>query len=91
MADSDSTNGDFAGLSVEQVKLLLETIATNVNTMTQICDHQAHIQDSNELGNVFRGLSMMLSGVGALADRPLGGECVGGLGDWLIGPNFRQA
>ena len=91
MGTSNSTNDNFDGLSVEQVKLLLETIATKANTASQICTHHAHTQDSNELGNVFRALDSMLCTIGALADKPLGGMCVGTIADWHCGPNFRQA
>ena len=91
MTASNSTNGDFAGLTAAQVKTVLSTIATQANTLRQICCAHSVEHDSNEMGNVFRSLDMMLSNIGALADTPLGGECVGNLADWHCGPNFRHA
>ena len=84
---TNSTN-DFAGLTTAQVKTLLSAIATQCNTLSQICAEHALAHDADEMGNVFRSLDMMLCTVGALADRPLGGECVGGIANWHCGPNF---
>jgi len=91
MANSDSTNGDFAGLTNAQVKDLLSTIATQAHTLSEICATHAETYDSDELGNTFRSLDMMLCTIGALADKPLGGDCVGSIADWHCGPNFSAA
>jgi hypothetical protein len=88
MANSDSTNGDFAGLTTAQVKAILSTIATQANTLSEICLSHAEQHDNAELGTVFRSLDMMLCSIGALADKPLGGQCVGSDADWHCGPNF---
>lgn len=88
MADSDSTNGDFAGLTNTQVKTVLSTIATHANTLSQICTDHAMTHDADEMGNVFRSLEMMLCTIGALADKPLGAKCVGDVADWHCGPTF---
>lgn len=88
MATSYSTNGDFAGLTTTQVKNVLSAIATQANTISQVCAERAMDHDDNEMGNVFRTLEMMVSSLGALADRPLGGGCVGDIADWHCGPFF---
>jgi len=31
-----------------------------------------------------------LCGVGALADTPTGGNCVGSFADWMVGPLFNK-
>lgn len=90
MVTNNSTNGDFSGLSVDQVRLLLEVIATKANIASQICTQHAHDQDDSALGNVFRALESMLCTIGALADKPIGGNCVGDDADWHAGPFFRK-
>ena len=69
-------------------KTVLSAIATQANTLAQLCSNQAMIHDDDEMGNVFRTLEMMVSTIGALADRPLGGQCVGDIAQWHCGPNF---
>lgn len=88
---ASTSKNDFAGMSVGQVQILLETVATLSNTASQICTHHAHSQDSTELGNVFRALESMLNVIGSLADKPINGNCVGSDTDWHCGPMFRSA
>jgi hypothetical protein len=88
MGTFDSTNGDFAGLTTAQVKTVLSAIATQALTISQVCSAHAMEHDADEMGNVFRTLEMMVSTLGSLADRPLGGGCVGDVAAWHCGPNF---
>ena len=91
MAQNTLPNGDFAGLTTSQVKALLSAIATQCNTVSQVCSTHAMDYDGGDpagLGNIFRTLEMMTSTIGALADRPLGGGCVGDVAQWHCGPNF---
>ena len=88
MATETLPAGDFEGMTVGQVKLMLEKLATDALTVAQLCDRHAYEHDSNDTGNTFRGLGMMVRSIGLMADRAIGGECVGDVGDWLVGPSF---
>jgi len=88
IATSYSTNGDFAVLTARRVKNVLSAIATQSNTLSQLCSDQALVHDDDEMGNIFRSIEVLVSTIGALADRPLGDGCVGDIADWHCGPNF---
>ena len=80
----------FAGLSDDQVLKLFEKIATTVNLMAEICRDKGEEFGEHEAALTFHALDAMLCGVGALADLPTGGNCVGGFADWMVGPVFNS-
>lgn len=79
-------NPKFAGLTDDQVKMVLEQIATTLNTARSICLSEA-IESDNY---VFDLLAHMLAGAGALADAASGEGVVGDLNAWLCGPLFHR-
>lgn len=80
----------FSGLSDDQVLSLFEKIATTANLMAEICRDKAEEFGGHEAALTFHALDTMLCGVGALADLPTGGNCVGGFADWMVGPMFNN-
>lgn len=80
----------FAGLTDKQVLQLFERIATTANLMADICRDKAEEFGEHEAALTFHALDTMLNGVGALADLPTGGTCVGSFTDWMVGPLFNQ-
>ena len=80
----------FSGLSDDQVLSLFEKIATTVNLMADICREKAEEYGEHEAALTFHALDTMLNGVGALADLPTGGTCVGSFTDWMVGPSFKN-
>lgn len=80
----------FAGYSDDQVRMVLEQIATTANLMDGICRSEGEKAGMHESANVFYSLAHMASGIGALADLPTGGEVVGSFEDWFLGPLFNR-
>lgn len=83
-------SGRFAGLTDDQVLMLFEKIAITANLMAEICRDKAEEFGEHDAALTFHALDTMLSGVGAMADMPSGGGCVGGFADWMLGPNFKR-
>jgi hypothetical protein len=81
----------FSGLTDEQVLMLFFQIASTVNLMAQICRNEAERHGANDVATTFHALDTMLLGVGAMADHATGGDCVGDLAAWLVGPLFHPA
>jgi hypothetical protein len=81
----------FAGLSDDQVLMLLGQIATTINLMADICRAEALRQSENDVALTFHTLETMLCGVGAMADHATGGDCVGDFTAWMVGPLFHPA
>lgn len=80
----------FSGLTDDQVLSVFKKIATTVNLMADICREKAEEYGDHEASLTFHALDTMLNGVGALADLPTGGTCVGSFTDWMVGPLFNQ-
>ncbi len=83
------SNRRFSGLTDEQVLRLLCQIASTVNLMSEICREKAEEFGEQDMAYTFHALDTMLCGVGALADMPSGGDCVGGFAEWMCGPLFK--
>ena len=85
-------SGRFSGLTDDQVRMLFEKIATTANLMAEICRDKADEHgDHEDVAQTLHILETMLCGVGAMADIPTGGDCVGGLADWMVGPLFNRS
>ena len=82
--------GKFAGLNDDQVLSLFERIATTANLMSEICRDKANEYGQHDAASTLHALDTMLRGVGALADMPSGGQCIGGFADWMVGPCFAE-
>lgn len=80
----------FSGLSDEQVSKLFGQIASTVNLLAAICRDKAEEVGTHDSALTFHALDTMLLGVGALADMPSGGDCVGSFADWMVGPLFND-
>ncbi len=78
----------FNGLTDEQVLALFERIATACNLMSEMCIDAAHRSRDAASEMIFHALDTMLTSTGALADLPLGGDCVGTHADWMVGANW---
>lgn len=85
------TASKFAGLTDQQVLQLFESIATKANLMAEICRLEAQRNSEDEIAYVFHVLDNMLCGLGAMADLPTGGECVGDFAAWMVGPLFHKS
>lgn len=85
-----SHKDQFNGLSHDQVRRILEQIATKANIMAEMCREQAERAGDNDFAMTFHALDSMLCSLGALADMPTGGAIVGGFGDWMLGPFFYE-
>jgi hypothetical protein len=83
-------NLKFSGLTDEQVLQLFEQIASTVDLMSSICREKADEHGNNQITSTFHALDTMLRGVGAMADMPTGGNCVGDFAAWMVGPNFNK-
>lgn len=83
-------SGRFAGLTDDQVLMLFGKIATTANLMAEICRGKAEEFGEHDVALTLHALDTMLSGVGAMADMPSGGDCVGGFADWMLGPCFKN-
>lgn len=90
MANETLTAGRFAGLTDAQVLGVFNQIASTVNLMASICRDKAEEVGTHDSANIFHALATMLCGVGALADIPGGGHCVGDFTDWMLGPLFNE-
>lgn len=84
-------NSKFAGLTDEQVKIVLEQIASAIDLACSICRNESAQSDGVDQRHVFDSLALMLSGVGALADMASGEGVIGDLPAWLCGPLFQRA
>ena len=83
-------NHKFSGLSDEQVLQLFEKIASTVDLMSTICLEKADEHGGDQIAFTFHALDTMLRSVGAMADMPTGGNCVGNFAAWMVGPNFNK-
>ena len=90
MATKTLTAGRFDDLTDAQVLGLFERIASTVNLMAEICREKAEEVGTHDSVNTFHALDTMLRGVGAMADIPGGGHCVGDFTDWMLGPLFND-
>ena len=84
-----ATKTKFSGLSDSQVLLLFKQIATTSHLIAGICRDKAEELGEHEAALTFHAIDTMLSGIGALADLPTGGDVVGDFADWMVGPIFR--
>lgn len=80
----------FSGLTDDQVLQLFAQIASTANLMCDICRTKADEHGGDDAALTFHALDAMLRGVGAMADMPSGGDCVGGFADWVVGPLFNK-
>lgn len=81
-------NPKFAGLTDEQVLLVLEQVASTIGLACDICRSEALRHGDHEVALSFHALDHMLTGVGALADMASGTNVIGDIYAWLCGPNF---
>jgi hypothetical protein len=81
----------FAGLSDDQVLVILSNIAATADLMAGICRERAEAAGTSEYALTFHALDTMLRGVGALADMPTGGNVCGDFQQWMLGPMFHQS
>lgn len=79
---------EFNGLTPEQVRLTLARIASNVDLACDICRQECANHGLSEAANTFASLATLLEGVGVLADMPNTSPVVGGVAEWMLGPNF---
>ena len=84
-------SGRFAGLTDDQVMMLFGKIASTANLMAEICRDKAEEFGENDVATTFHALDTMLLGIGAMADMPSDGDCVGGFADWMVGPLFNRS
>ncbi len=80
----------FAGYSDDQVRMVLEQIASTADLVVDICRSEAEKAGMHDSASVFHSLAHMVSGIGALADLPTDGEVVGGFEEWFLGPLFKD-
>ncbi len=85
-----SENPVFSGLTDQQVKSILESIASYVDVACSVCLNEANCCEDHARAQIFYLLDHMLRGVGALADMASGSGVVGDLPTWLCGPNFHH-
>ena len=85
------TNPKFSGLTDAQVIQLFERIASTIELMSSICREKAEEHGERDVALTFHALDTMLRSVGALADMPTGGNCVGSFSDWILGPYFNKS
>lgn len=81
-------NPKFAGLSDDQVKTVLEKIASQLDLAAAICRNEAQQYADHDCAYSFHALETMLCGMGALADMASGAGVVGDVPTWFCGPNF---
>ena len=80
----------FGDLSDEQVAMVLEQIATTANSLRRFVA-QAHADAaSTPHANALDVATMLTERIGALADFACGEDVVGTVGDWMLGPLFRD-
>ena len=78
----------FNGLTPEQVRLVLAQIASTVDLACDICRQECENHGISEATTTFAALATLLEGVGVLADMPNSSPVVGGIAEWMLGPNF---
>jgi hypothetical protein len=83
-------NPKFAGITDGQILQLFETIATQANLMANICRLEAQRNSEHEIAFVLHAFDSMLRSIGAMADIPTGGDCVGDFAAWMVGPLFHR-
>lgn len=81
-------NPKFAGLTDEQVLLVLEKVASTIGLACDICRSEALRHGEHDSALSFHALDHMLTGAGALADMASGAGVIGDAYDWLCGPYF---
>ena len=87
---AQSKSNKFSGYTEDQVLQLLEQIATNANTVASICRAESMNAGTSDLADTLNSLQCMAEVIGALADAPTGGQCVGSFTDWFCGPHFNR-
>lgn len=89
-------NLKFSGMTDDQVKMVLEKIASTLDVARAICLNEAARAcetiraDGSDLSHVFYALDSMLSCMGALADMASGSGVVGDMPTWFCGPLFHR-
>lgn len=81
----------FAGLTDAQVRQLLEKIASTADLMASMCRTEADRNGEKDVSLLLHAMETMLCGIGAMADLATGGNAVGDLAAWMVGPMFHQA
>ena len=84
-------NPKFNGLTDDQVCLILEKIASQLDVAASICRNEGlRLEETNDTTSLytFYALDAMLCGMGALADMASGAGVVGDVPTWFCGPNF---
>ncbi len=81
-------NPKFAGLTDEQVRAVLEKIASQLDLAAAICREDAQRYADHDCVYTFHSLDAMLCGMGALADMASGAGVLGDVYTWFCGPNF---
>lgn len=90
MATKTVPASKFSGLTDAQVLMLFGQIATTAHLLASICREKAEEFGGHDSALTFHALDTMLLGVGAMADMPSGGDCVGSFADWMLGPLFND-
>ena len=81
-------NPKFNGLTDDQVRLILEKIASELDLAASICRNEAQKRTDHDSVFAFHSLDTMLCSMGALADMASGEGVVGDAPTWFCGPNF---
>jgi hypothetical protein len=75
------------GYSDAQVETIMEHIATTANVLRKFAHNKnCNPEDASEDDHYIA--AMLAERIGLLADMAIGGACVGGPAEWLLGPNF---
>ncbi len=83
-------NPVFAGLTDQQVRLILEKIASDADLAGAVCRNEALRCNDQATSHIFYVVDSMLRGIGALADMASGSGVVGDVPVWFCGPNFHR-
>ena len=76
------------GFTAQQISLIFAEIATQANALSKLA-MAAPCEGGEAAGTPYcfilgRGLHQ----IGVLADYAIGGDCIGGIPEWLLGKNF---
>ncbi|WP_326538479.1 hypothetical protein [Pseudorhodoferax sp.] len=79
------------GYTVEQYRIILETIAGRAATLNNVLMFLQSNMDAWQGSVLTDAAQAIVEGIGAMADGAIGGEVLGSAEDWHYGPNFTRA
>lgn len=83
-------NGRGGGYSPAQLRMVLQSIATQMSSLNELLQVAQTNEDEYERACLIDAAQALAQGVGCLADQATGGEIIGSVGVWHCGQGFEK-